>query len=84
MKSKKAKKKGVQRWRRLLWNVKKEKKVKGWSKAKQLFLEEDTEEVKKWRGMSQEEMDQCWKRLAEKMEEEALDKYKVDDIKRGA
>ena len=27
--------------------------------------------------MSQEEMDQCWKKLAEKMEEEVLDKYKV-------
>ena len=27
--------------------------------------------------MSQEEMEQCWKRLAEKMEEEVLDKYKV-------
>ena len=31
--------------------------------------------------MSQEEMDQCWKRLAEKMEEEVVDKYKVDDSK---
>ena len=34
--------------------------------------------------MSQEEMDQCWKKLAEKIEEEVLDTYKVDDNKRGA
>ena len=34
--------------------------------------------------MNQEEMDQCWKKLAEKMEEEVLDKYKVDDSKREA
>ena len=36
------------------------------------------------RFMSQEEMDQCWKKLAEKMEEEVLDKYKVDDSERQA
>ena len=29
-------------------------------------------------------MYECWKRLAEKMEEEVLDKYKVEDSKRGA
>ena len=29
-------------------------------------------------------MGQCWKKLAEKIEEEVLDKYKVDDSKRGA
>ena len=32
--------------------------------------------------MSHEEMDQCWKKLSEKMEEEVLDKYKVEDSKR--
>ena len=47
--------------------------------------EKDTEEMIEWRStMSQEEMDQCWKKLAEKMEEEVLDKYKVDDSTRGA
>ena len=35
------------------------------------------------RSMSQEEMDQCWKELAEKIEEEVLDKYRVED-RRGA
>ena len=46
------------------------KKVEGWSteemkdKANSL-LEVDTEEMRKWRGMSREEMDQCWKNLAE-------------------
>ena len=34
--------------------------------------------------MSQEEMDQCWKKLAAKIEEEVLDKYKMDDSRRSA
>ena len=34
--------------------------------------------------MSQDEMDQCWKNLAERMEEEVLDKYKVEGSKREA
>ena len=48
------------------------KTVKGWSteemkdKANSL-LEVDTEEMRKWRGMSQEEMDQCWKNFGETM-----------------
>ena len=37
------------------------------------LVEEDTEEMKTWRGINQEEMDQCWKKLAERMEEEVLD-----------
>ena len=47
-------------------------------------LEEDTEEMRTWRGLNQEEIDQCWKELAEKIEEEVLDKYKVEDSKRQA
>ena len=47
-------------------------------------LEEDTEEMRKWRGMSQSEMDLCWKKLAERMEEEVQDKYKVEESKREA
>ena len=31
--------------------------------------------------MHQEEMDRCWRKLAEKMEEEVLDKYKVEFTK---
>ena len=46
--------------------------------------EEDTAEMIEWRSMSQKEMDQCWKELAGKMEEEVLNKYKVEDSKRGA
>ena len=42
-------------------------------------LGEETEEMRKWRGMSQDEMDQCWQSLAERMKEEVLDKYKVED-----
>ena len=47
-------------------------------------LEEDTEEMMEWRSMSQEELDPRWKKLAEKMEEEVWDKYKVEDSKREA
>ena len=65
------------------------KPVEGWSteeKKKQpsSCLEEDTEEMRKWRDMGQEEMDQCWKNLAERMEAEVLDKYKVEDSSREA
>ena len=48
------------------------------------LLEEDTEEMRKWRGMNEEEMDQCWKKVTERTEEEVLDKYKVEDRKRQA
>ena len=34
--------------------------------------------------MNQEKMDQCWKKLADRMEEEVLDKYKVEDSIREA
>ena len=46
------------------------------------FWEEDTEELIGWRPMSHEEMDLCWKKFAEKIEEEVLDKYKADDLQR--
>ena len=36
------------------------------------------------RSVCQKEMDQCWNNLAEKIEEDVLDKYKVDDSKRVA
>ena len=66
-----------------------EKKVKGWSTEEVKdqangHQEEDTEEMRTWRGLNQDEMDQCWKKLAERMEEEVLDKYKVEDSKREA
>ena len=53
---------------------KEKKKVPGWSIA----------EMRKWRGLSQSDKDQCWRNLAEKMEEEVLDKYKVEEGKREA
>ena len=43
-----------------------------------------TEEMKRCRNLNQSEMDLCWKNLAERMEEEVLDKYKVEESKRGA
>ena len=69
--------------------TKEQKKVKGWSteemkdKANSL-LEEDTEEMRTRRGLNQDKIDQCWKRLAERMDEEVLDKYNVEDSKREA
>ena len=43
--------------------------MKGWSTEEMKdkpnsLLEEDTEEMREWRHMSQEEMDECWKKLA--------------------
>ena len=61
--------------------TKETKKVKGWStedmkdKTNSL-LEEEKEEMRTWRGLNQEEMDQCWKSLAERMEEAVLDQHK--------
>ena len=45
--------------------------------------EEDTEEMKRWRSLNQSEMDLCWKNLTERMEEEVLDKYRVEESKTG-
>ena len=47
------------------------KKIKGWSTEEMKekpssSLEEDIGEMIEWRSMSQEEVDQCWKKLAEK------------------
>ena len=63
------------------------KKVKGWSTEEMKdnpssSLEEDTREMIEWRSMSQQEMDECRKKLTEQIEEEVLDKYKVEDRKR--
>ena len=66
--------------------TKERKKVKGWSteemkdKANSL-LEEDTEELWTRKVLNQEEMNQCWKKLAERMEEEVLDKYRARTAK---
>ena len=47
-------------------------------------MEGDTEAMIKLRSTSQEDMDRCWKELAEKMEEEVLEKCKVENSKRKA
>ena len=39
--------------------------------------------MRRWRGLNQEEIDQCWKKLAEKIEEEVSDQYKVEKSKKG-
>ena len=49
-----------------------------------LDVVEDTEEMRKWRGLSQSETDLCWKKLVDRVEEEVLHKYKVEDSKREA
>ena len=50
--------------------MKEKEKVIGWSTEEMrekpnVALEEDSEEMRKWRGLSQSEMDQCWKNLVE-------------------
>ena len=47
-------------------------------------VEQDTEEMKRWKSLNQSEKDLSWKKLAEKVEEEVLDKYKVEESKRRA
>ena len=59
------------------------KKVPGWSieemkERARLAEEKDTDEMKRWRSLNQSEIDQCWENLAERMEEEVLDKCKVE------
>ena len=44
-----------------------------------IAVEEDTEEMKIWRSLNQSETDLWRKTLAERMEEEVLDKYKVEE-----
>ena len=68
---------------------KEKKKVPGWSideikEKPNIAVVEDTEEMRKWRGLSQSEKDRCLKNLAENFEEEVLDKYKVEESKREA
>ena len=46
-------------------------------------VEEHTKEMKRWKSLNQSEVDLSRKKLAEKMEEEVLDKYKVEESKRG-
>ena len=70
-------------------SLKEKKKVPGWSieemrEKPNIAVVEDTEEMRNWRGLSQSEMDLCWKNLAERMEEEVLDKYKVEESRTGA
>ena len=48
-----------------------------------IAVEEDTEEMKRWRSLNQSEMGLCWKNLAKRMEEEVLDKYNVEESKKG-
>ena len=68
---------------------KEKKKVSGWSleemrEKPNIAVEVDTEEMRKWRGLTQSEMDLCWKHLAERMEEEVLSKYEVEESKKEA
>ena len=70
--------------------TKEKKKVEGWSTEEMRekansFLEDDTEEMRTWRLLNNEEMDQCWKKLlAERMEVQVLDKCKIEDSRREA
>ena len=45
---------------------------------------EDTEEMREWRGSSQSEMGLRWKNLSARLEDEVLEKYRVEESKREA
>ena len=69
--------------------LKEKKKVSGWSMEEMrerpnIAVEVDTEEMRKWRGLSQSEMDLHWKNLAERTEEEVLNKYEDEESKKEA
>ena len=69
--------------------LKEKYKVQGWSieemtEKRNVAVVEDTKETRKWRSLSWSEMDFCWKILAERMEEEVLDKFQVEESKREA
>ena len=57
-------------------DTKEKKNVPGWSieemkeRPNIAKEEEDTEEMKRWRTLNQNEMDPCWKNLDERVEEE--------------
>ena len=68
---------------------KEKKKVPGWSieemkEKPNIAVVDDTEEMGKWRGSSQSEMDLSSKNLAGRMEEEVLEKKKFEESKREA
>ena len=55
-------------------NPTEKKKVPGWSieemkERPDMAVEEDTDEMKRWRSLNWGEMDLCWKKLAERMSE---------------
>ena len=64
-------------------------KVRGWAteemknKSSSLLVE-DTEEMIGWRAMSQLDVNECWTKIAGKIEEEVLAKYRVENSKREA
>ena len=70
-------------------NPTEKKKVPGWSIEEMkerpgMAVEEETEEMNKWRSLNQIGIYLCWKNLAERTEEEVLDKYNVEESKNGA
>ena len=70
-------------------DTKEKKKVPGWSteemkEQSNIAVEEHTEDMHRWTSPNQSEMGPCWKTLAERKEEEVLDKYKVENSERGA
>ena len=62
--------------------AKAKEEVPGWSAEEMkerpnIAVEEGTEEMKRWRNLNQSEMDLFWKKLAERIWEEVLDKYRA-------
>ena len=67
-------------------DVKEKKKVPVWSTEEMreklsIAVVEVTDEMRKWRGFSRSEKDQCWENWKGSMEKDVLDKYEVEDSK---
>ena len=69
-------------------NIQAKKKVPGWSieemKDMTNFAEEDAEDLNRWRSLNQSEMDYAGRSWRREWRREVLDKYKVEESKRGA
>ena len=64
-------------------------KVVGWSTKvlEEVTSKRDIEEMGEmvqWKSINQEEVHNLWKELCGKIQEEVLEKYKVEEFKRGA
>ena len=65
------------------------KKVIGWSTKEMkdklsTTLVKDTEDMISWRALSQLDVNECWMKIVRKIEDEVLDKYKLENTNKEA